>query len=294
MFVPYKLQTVRLCKSAMRKDPSAFRLIKARAMNDTLLFFALEMDGMNLRYIEIFDITEKMCISAVASRIEALEYVPHRMRNSIFPQASDDIVNRCLEWIKQDITASIYLPDSIRASHRILTYQNSQGLIHANESFFDPASELFMVKVEFRLDEQKENYFITTSFNTFNEYYSFLKGNLEGAYLREYRFDGIDLNEYNINGAVIDSEILEKHGLYDGSYFAKYIAGSPNELVDDSNCTELSDGFSYLIPSNRIKWKWNNESVTNSLCIHYVSDLHLWHRVTQIFRNRATQEEIEA
>lgn len=40
------------------------------------------------------------------------------------------------------------------------------------------------------------------------------------AELRNFDFKGIDLKQYNIDGATINSEILQLQGLYDGTYFS--------------------------------------------------------------------------
>lgn len=57
-------------------------------------------------------------------------------------------------------------------------------------------------------------------FEDFGKFYVFLEGNLFDAELRSFDFRGIDLRNYNIEGAIINSEILQSQGLYDGTYFA--------------------------------------------------------------------------
>ena len=66
----------------------------------------------------------------------------------------------------------------------------------------------------------EESYCVVMEFGDFDKFYSFLDGDLFDAELRNFDFKGIDLKQYNIDGATINSEILQLQGLYDGTYFS--------------------------------------------------------------------------
>lgn len=137
----------------------------------------------------------------------------------------------------------------------------------------------------------EKSYVITTEFEDFNKFYDLLGGDLSDAELRDYDFDGIDLTKYNIDGAIINSEILLSQGLYDGTYFSivkKHIDDNSDETVVNKEIA-ISNEFRYLKPVD------NNEverDDANHIPFFYISDIHLAHQVLNKFIKMATKEEI--
>ena len=78
---------------------------------------------------------------------------------------------------------------------------------------------LFYVHIDVCTDEYSP-YAVTVPFQRFDDFYDFLDGNLENAELRDFDFVGIDLNKYNIDGAVIHHDVLAQYGKYDSTYIS--------------------------------------------------------------------------
>ncbi len=295
-YVPYKLQSPTLCKIALDMEPSVFAMIKHKARSDQVCYYALRKDGMNLQYIDYFDITEQQCQIAVNSAIEALRFVPRRIINSVVPKATKEIIDRCLEWIKRDISASFHLPEIIKCSSRILQFQKQLGYLSFIESYYQADLHTFQVKVEFEAYDQSgktQSYVTTASFNSFEDYYAFLDGDLRGAYLRDFEFTGIDLRKYNINGAVIHSDVLAAQGLYDDSYYVARFGYADGLLPkENSLSSDESLQYLYLYPAIRQKDLWGD--AIEDLCLYYISDIHLCHRVFHWLKCRGTEAEAHA
>lgn len=124
-------------------------------------------------------------------------------------------------------------------------------------------------------------------FEDFFEFYNFLDGNLADAELWDYDFQGIDLKKYNIEGATISSDILEAQGLYDGSYFStikKFLKTSEykNEISNECYYPKPIDDDGY------------NKYDFSRIPFFYISDIHLVHKVCNMFKDKATKEEIRS
>lgn len=96
----------------------------------------------------------------------------------------------------------------------------------------------------------EESYCVVMEFGDFDKFYSFLDGDLFDAELRNFDFKGIDLKQYNIDGATINSEILQLQGLYDGTYFSsiKKILETDSDEFMGSNEIMIPNEFCYPKP----------------------------------------------
>lgn len=288
-YVPCKLQTVKLCKSAMKKDPTVFKMIALRNLNEKLCLFAVELDGMNLEHVDHRYKTESVYRAAIGNTIKALKYIPHEARNRIYPQATDELLTHCMEWLREDEQAIGFFPDSVKTCRAFLDYQKKKGNLKVLDSGYDPKTSSFAVRVSYPLGEHIRQS-ATISFSNFEDYYNYLDGNLSGAHLRSYSFDGVDLRRINYSGAIIHSDVLEKQGLYDNSYYAeRFERRQGEELPIAENELMLSDSFHYLRPVEDEKKAVQD---AEHIPVFYISDIHIWHRIKHKFKDKATKEEI--
>ena len=291
--VPYRLQSESLCKYALKKDPSVINLISAKIMSEKLCLFVVKQDGSLLNKIDSKYKTEKVCRAALMSSIKALQYVPKNLKAEIYPEATVELVVSCLDWIKQDLMASVYLPECVKTNHNILNYQKTQQCLQLGMRYYDPDTDSFKVQLHFYYHPAKGDpvkYPIVAEYVDFDEFYNFLDGNLNGAALRKCSFERIDLHQYNISGAVIHSDVLLRQGLYDDTFFQTMIAGAdqPDSLTG-KNELALQKEFHYVKPA---EVEGHSRLDLDKIPVFYVSDIHLWHRIRNHFKERATREEV--
>ncbi len=294
-WVPYKLQSKRLCKYALRKDPSVFSLISARALSEDLCMYAVKQDSSLIRLVDDKFRTKKVCLIALSDNIEELQYVPISILDTLFPTVKEEIVVSCLAWIQKDISASAYLPESLKTNHVILQYQKEQNCISYGSRFYNSENQKFCVEIRFQYWQEGKirwptRYTVQVEFTDFDEYYNFLDQNLEGVILKDFNFQGIDLHRYNISGAVISSDILLQQGLYDDSYYRSVIA----KVVDTESSFEedefpIQDNCKYPRPIEDDDYRFFE---VNTIPVFYISDIHLCHRIVHHFKKLATKEEI--
>ena len=293
-YVPCKLQTEKLCKAALKKDPSVFKLIYYKAFNDKVRLYLVKQDGMLLKEIPEYDRTKAICRAALFNTIRALRYVPKEVKDEIYPNASDEFVMCCMEWLHDDIMALNYLPTSVINSRLFMNKQKERGCLTVTDSMYDRNTHSFQVGIKYTLQDENNKAVTrsgTASFSDFGEYYDFLDGNLEGALLRGFDFDGIDLHDINISGAVIHNDVLVRQGLYDSSYYDARFGNNHVQSMIEKNELVLTEPIHYLMPAEDEGFTILNVS---NFTIFYVSDIHLKHRIKHVMPQRGTKEEVHA
>ena len=291
--VPAKLQSESLCEYAIERDPSTFWLIASSAMSDNVCMFAMKQDESLFAQMEDKHKTENVCRFALSASLHALKYISCESKDSLFPTCEDDFLQKCLSWIEEDISASVYLPRCVRADHRILKYQKYKNCLKIKGSYYCTDNRAYCVEVGFCIfqgDRERayEEYEVVAAFSNFDEYYSFVDGNLSGAKLQTCDFEGVDLKKYNINDAVIFSDVLLRQGLYDHSYYRERF-----ETANDSE-PAWDNQEPILKQKARCLQMMEPAFYSEEIAIYYISDLHLWHRIKKRYPYRATKEEIYA
>lgn len=136
-------------------------------------------------------------------------------------------------------------------------------------------------------DEKEFSYNTEIAIDNFDTFYNFLDGDIYDAELEKYDFRNIDLRNYNINGAVISSDVLEIQELYDGTYFDGFKKRMNESIVnqivmhDEDVCKEV------------VTYQIEIERNLDRINFFYISDIHLCHRINYHFKEKATQEEIK-
>ncbi|MCB2361988.1 DUF4116 domain-containing protein [Clostridium estertheticum] len=300
-YVPNQFITKKMCLLAVQADADLFNKVPDDLKTTEICLIAVTMKPCNLSYIpqeRIYEILNE------ESPVELLEsIVEFNINWLIYMPVCRKGIDICLACIKKDFSTSQCLPVGIKQNEEILDYQKSQGRISILKKLYNSETGLFMTKVKVFYDSRPsifddsrlidDSYTVMVEFKNFDKFYRLLDGNLYDAELRTYKFEGIDLKQYNIEGAVIHQEVLKEQGLFDGSYF--------EGLKKHMECMDLTDvekneicllkGFNYPKPVDE---DGHEKFDNNYVPFFYVSDIHLCHRVLHKFKLRATKEEMRS
>lgn len=174
-------------------------------------------------------------------------------------------------------------PDEILNDRKVVDALRRVRIRIVIDMKYCPDSDLFVVRERKKYTDD----IAEISFASFDEFYNFVGGNINGADLHAFDFRGIDLRLYNIQGAYISSSVLISNGLYDDSFYQSAICGF--EKLNDLICVaepetvlpQIVEDIDYPISYGEMFRK-----------IYYISDIHLNHRLAQVFPEHATEEEV--
>ena len=300
----------------IKANPSS---ISSYELNEENCLAAVETDGLALKYIPEINQTENICLAAVRQNASAVQYVSKGlMTEKIRKTAMDKKVNavfvpkeRMIVNNKKNIERS--LEEVISALEKLVKRKVNDKDIKASKIVAGCSAAVLadfrvvclLRKVQYQYFVRKkysehERVFITEErtfmsseiirreFTVFEEFYVYTEDDLKGADLRGFDFEGIDIRKYDIKDATISSDVLEKCGLYDDSFYNRIICKS-KEIYYDSSTTEGNDSKGNLLipePDVYISYK---EGIAK---FYYISDIHLNHRIMKEFPVRATKNEI--
>lgn len=313
----------KICLAAVKKDGNVFPYVPQQFITKKMCLLAVQADAYLLDNIPAHWRTKEICLKAIENNLDALSYTPEEIIYEILNEETDkeileSIIEHNVEWlsympvcqkgmdislecIKKEFSVSKYLPMKIKQNRCILDYQKSQGKISILSKVYDCSKGLFMTPIKVVYNRRPsifsdahlvdETYMIMGEFKKFDEFYSFVDGNLYDAELHTYNFKGIDLKQYNIDGALIHQDVLIEQGLFDGSYFEelKQRICCMDLTMAEENEISIRTGFNYPKPVDEDGYDiFDNDHVP----FFYVSDIHLCHRVLHKFKQRATKEEV--
>lgn len=312
----------KICLAAVKRDGNVFRYVPNQFITKKMCLMAVQADADLLNNVPDDWKTTEICLIAVTKKPCNLSYISQERRYEVLNEESPTEllqsivefninwliympvcrkgIDICLACIKKDFSTSQYLPLGINQNEEILDYQKSQGKISILKKLYNSETGLFMTKIKVVYNSRPsisdnsrlidDSYTVRVEFQNFDKFYSFLDGNLYDAELRTYKFEGIDLKQYNIEGAVIHQDVLEEQGLFDGSYFEglKKRIECMNITDVEKNEICLLTGFKYPKPVDE---DGHERFDYNYVPFFYVSDIHLCHRVLHRFKLRATKEE---
>ena len=313
----------KICLDAVTKEGSVFRYVPSHLITEKMCKLAVSAVGSLLNNVPEKFRTDEICLVAIERDVSSLSYVSqHRIHELITENTPFNFVKRvvdynkswlaympvnecmielCLGYIKEDFLVSLYFPEMIKQNSEILKYQKAAGKTTIIGKRYDSSSGKFtaVVKIECGtkpavFDESKlknVSYSVEVEFQGFNEFYTFLDGDLANAELRTYNFEGVDLKKYNIEGAVIHSSVLCSQGLYDGEF---YEALSRRTHISDNQDTakyEISVQTDFCYPKP-VDTDGHEQFDYKHIPFFYISDVHLCHRIINHFNGKATKEEI--
>ncbi|MCH5265387.1 MAG: DUF4116 domain-containing protein [Lachnospiraceae bacterium] len=324
-FVSRKCLDSKMCLAAVKKDGYALRHVPSQFVTKKMCELAVEAAPELLNNVPENFRTSMICINAVKKDVNTLLYISQEKRYELFDDNTEiDLIEKivahnpkwlvympnrpdvralCINYMNEDFSIAQYMPEQIKISEDILNYQKSKGKLQFTHKYYDSEEKRFNVKIKVvcgqcksSFDENEmieESYCVLEKFEGFDKFYDFLDGNLFDAELRDYSFQGIDLKKYNIEGATINSEILQLQGLYDGTYFAtikKVLEINSNEITGNNEIM-IPNEFSYPKP---VDDDGHERFDISHIPFFYISDIHLVHRVCNQFKDKATKEEIRS
>ncbi len=133
---------------------------------------------------------------------------------------------------------------------------------------------------------------IVYKFNSFDEFYNFLDGDLSDCDIYNFDFKGVDLKKYRLDNVAIKSSVLIANGLYDNSFYKETIypiVNHESELIKNNDINVPILHENEIIP-------YHYESYGEFLkkfSVYYISDIHLDEKITKKFREHASKNEIE-
>lgn len=281
--------------------------MKAKGIN----FEARIINDWNyLRKIKSKDISEHLCDIAFNKNIESIKYIPNRYKRKY---SKDVIKNNWLLYNYCD-TQDFTLEDWVEVMPYInITFSNlnkSEQKIFEKiaadliNNFEDNTISSFLEKqFESEIIDKfyQDGYFIITKrfstiykrikykFSNFDDFYSFLDGDLANSDIYEYNFDGIDLKKYNLDNVAINSTVLIKNGLYDDTFYneaIKPLLSQSNELVKVENTNVPMLHENDVLP-------YQSGDFMRRISIYYISDIHIDNKIVSKFKDHATEKEIE-
>lgn len=324
-FVSRKCLDSKMCLAAVKKDGQAFRYVPSQFITRKMCELAVEADPELLNNVPENFRTLRICINAIKKDVSTLSYVSREKRYELFDNNTEiDLIKKvvehnskwlmympnrpdvrafCISCMEEDFSVAQYMPEQIKIADDILNYQKTKGKLHFIHKYYNSEEGKFCVKIKVVcgqhasiFDENEmieESYCVVMEFGDFDKFYSFLDGDLFDAELRNFDFKGIDLKQYNIDGATINSEILQLQGLYDGTYFSsiKKILETDSDEFMGSNEIMIPNEFCYPKPIDDDE---HERFDISHIPFFYISDIHLAHRVCNKFKDKATKEEIRS
>ena len=313
--VPEKMCTQEMCEIAVEGSGLSLYSVPTNKLTKKLCLNALKQDGRALDFVPPKMRDEECCIAAVNSQPLALEYVPEKLKTKALCEIATVVDWKAFAFVMEEM----YTVDNcIEVYERMLGDQESpleisyrdkqifrKVLKHLSEKenedirifelrkrfdersfkkkMYDKEKKSFIAEERFT-DEIKE-------FGLFDEFYKFLYGNLNGADLRDFDFEGVDIKKYDWGGAHINTETLEKNSLYDDTFYTenlKELKGDAEQLFSLKN--EVVEASAVLHETDLMQIVEMNKNTNN---VYYVSDIHLDHKLQKKFPERATEQEIE-
>ncbi len=315
-YIPDRYKSKSVCMQAVIQNGLALEFVPSNILSKEFYSAAIEQNGLALEYVPSNGKSKGLCITAINNDALALEYVPNRFKmpdlcNSavcsnwrafLYVLESMYTLDSCLE-IFALILSSYYshsemsdddgscikkivkrLPDDINNEIRIIRLERKLGARFFKKKLFDKIVNKFITKESICYREEDE----IREFDTFIKFYEYLDGNLEKANLSNFDFKGLNLNDFNIDGAYLSSEVLIEQNLYDDSFYA--------ESIRDNNCnTELMiSAENEVVEATAILHESDFGSILNdnSRKIYYISDIHLNHKLIKEFPSHATKQEV--
>ncbi|MCM3116325.1 DUF4116 domain-containing protein [Neobacillus sp. MER 74] len=318
-YVPDKYKSESLCKIAIMQNGLALEFVPKNNLSKELFVLAVEQNGLSLEYVPSKNRSKVLCNAAVNNNVLALEHVPNRYKTTelcnsainsswkafLYMPESMYTLNNCLEIFDRilrehnDLSEISYsdrscvrgivnrLPDSINNDNQIIRLERQLQVREFKRKYFDKETHRFITieKICYREeDEVKE-------FDLFVDFYKHLDADLKNANLHDYDFKEVNLADFNIEGAYINSDVLVQQHLYDDSYYAENVKDyDRNSELMISAENEVVEAISVLHDIDLISDATLNDTSSK---IYYISDIHLNHKLLKAFPTNATELEVK-
>ncbi|OUA84528.1 hypothetical protein BK706_25705 [Bacillus thuringiensis serovar leesis] len=318
-YVPDKYKSEGFCKIAIMQNGLALEFVPKNILSKELFVLAVEQNGLSLEYVPSKNRSKALCDAAVNNNVLALEHVPNRYKTKklcnaavnsswkafLYVPESMYTLNNCFEIFERilgecdDLSEISYsvrscvreianrLPDEINNDIQIIRLERQLQVREFKSKYFDKEICRFITIEKIFNREEDE----LKEFDLFVDFYNHLDGDLKNANLHDYDFKEVNLADFNIEGAYINSDVLVEQHLYDGSFYAENIKdydcntelmiSAENEVVEAISVRQGVD----LVPDATLN--------DTSHKIYYISDIHLNHKLLKAFPTNATELEVK-
>lgn len=267
-------------------------------------------DWHYLKKIRSKDITEHLCDMAFSINYESIKYIPNRykekysievMRQNILLYNYCNVKSLTLDNWKEILFNITFNYINLKKAEKLVFEKMAEYLADTyddNEinSFLEKNFEAEIIKKKFINGKFIVTKMLSTIykrinyiFNTFDEFYSFLNGDLSNADVYAYNFEGIDLKKYEIDNVAINSTILIKNGLYDDSFYNEII----KSLIIKGNELIKTNDINVSIPHEINVLPYQSSDFTKKISLYYISDIHIDSKIAVKFKEYATKKEVE-
>ncbi|MEJ8304027.1 DUF4116 domain-containing protein [Saccharibacillus sacchari] len=311
--------TFDLCMRILKTNGLEIRFIPKHLQSEDIIIAAVSNSSHALHLIDPELITKKVAQAAISKNPLALKYIPHELRaSSLYNQAVKMdwrafeflpqravTKKRCLTFLKERLTEIETLnigqlrnvvknsfPSEIRADKEIIELEWMLGIRYFKVKKFDASINKFIV-VEpaildrFNVELSPEKTFF---YKTFKSFLKKVNNDLNRAELQDFHFKGIDIRKLDIKNAYISTDTLQRFGLYDDSFYKLNISGGDLQFLPQTQIVEQSSSNNEPQITPFIHGIHEREGYMHR--IHYISDIHLDHRLLKAFPIQATEREI--
>ncbi len=277
-FVPDKFKTVNLCLLAIQQDFEAVRFLPIILSVSEFYIKCIKMNPATVRLIpdefKTVDIY-KFLLSQVS--------FSEAFRKWLISDEEQYSLRDCdYEKYSELKKFTTQIEDS-KLNFDILKAERNLNLRKTIATFYDGETSVFIVEESYFKDVYKRE------FLDFRNFFLYLDGDLNGADLTEYDFEGIDIFSYNLEGAFLSSKVLIELGKYNEDFYNTSIGQFAEET---SFLPALSNETLEACLVTHADTYGENLNVCDRK-IFYITDIHLNHRLIENFPEYATFDEIK-
>lgn len=316
--IPDKHKSKSVCMKAVLQNGLALEFVPKNIVSKELVEIAIDQSGLALKFVpgnrkikalsisavnnnplaleHVFDSfkTPELCNAAVCSDWRAFLYVPvnmytvdkcREMFNLIlsYYESPADIEYSDHSYIKKIVDR---LPNEINKEMQIIRLERQLEARSFKKKYFDKETQKFITLEKIGYEKEDE----IREFDSFIEFYEHLDKDLNNANLHDFDFKGINLCDYNIEGAYISSAVLVEQHLYDDDFYSANIKDYEcNAQLTLSAENQVVEAIAVLHDTDLVS---NNTLNDNSRKVYYISDIHLNHKLIKAFPTYATELEV--
>lgn len=302
----------------VKVEPSVIKHLPKEYHTKEIFLLSVSVDGRSLEHIPKNRHSNEICKQAIINNPVSLLYVANRFFNYDMSDlaVSEDV--EAFKWVSEDYkTMDNYLSyyvrlleiysdngdslperyvrsakgiiressDDINDDEQITKYQRDLGLRYNEIKEYNVETSLFRVIEYIGYKEYTHDLY---EYDSFHQFYEHLEGDLTGANLYDYDFEGVDISHISLDGAYVNSDTLHRLGVFDDRFYRSL---GPNEMSSSKGYACAGEMSRVGMMETIEKSKVLNENIYGTE-IHYISDIHLDHKIKGKFPERATREEV--
>ncbi len=300
-YCPDKFLSERLCIKCLTKKGTLLEFVPEKLKSENLCWIAIENDCEAIPFVPQAFLTNEFYIKALKKHWTTIKYIPDELKSfELYQEMLTHISfsKTFREWLLSNETYCFsrdYEYDRYidlkrfvkglsieQVNYEVIKKERELGLrIIINSSYDKDNKQFYVNELHFKAKE-------THNFDSFSDFYSYLGANLVGSNLTEYDFEGLNLADYNLDGAYLCSKILIKQGSYDGEFYKTTIMQFSDEVSTLPVLSNETIEAGLITHAEAYSEKLNSYDRK----VYYITDIHLNHRLIEQFPQFATYDEI--